>query len=140
MPYTIKTGEPILHITLLGTLTNEDLAALAREAMDLERSLAVVPHRLTDTRPATRLEITFDGILDFANKRMQLKFPNSFKSAIVASDVVRFGFARMFQTLNDHPQISIAIFPDTPTALHWLEQPGHDLPGKAWAPRVGVTG
>src|SRR6185369_9796423 len=37
MPYTIKTGEPILHITLLGTLTNEDLVALAREAMDLER-------------------------------------------------------------------------------------------------------
>jgi len=139
MPYAIKTEEPILHITLMGTLTNEDLTALARDAMELERSLAVVPHRLTDTRPATRLEITFEGVLDLANKRMQIKFPNSFKSAIVASDVVHYGFARMFQTLNDHPQISIAIFPDTPTALQWLEQAGQDLPRQAWAPRAGVT-
>ncbi|HTH63042.1 MAG TPA: hypothetical protein VL563_00055 [Gemmatimonadales bacterium] len=28
-----------------------------------------MPHRLTDTRPATRLEITFDGILDFPTSR-----------------------------------------------------------------------
>jgi len=139
MAYAMKTDEPILHVTLLGTLKNDDLVVLAQKMMEFERSVAVVPHRLTDLRPVTRLEITFDGVLELANKRMQLKFPNSFKSAIVASDVVHYGFARMFQTLNDHPQISIAIFPDTATALHWLEKAGQDLPLKAWAPRATVS-
>jgi hypothetical protein len=27
----------------------------------------------------------------------------------------------MFQTLNDHPQITIAIFPDDDQALQWLQ-------------------
>jgi polysaccharide deacetylase 2 family uncharacterized protein YibQ len=94
---------------------------------------------LTDLRPVTRLEITFDGVLDVANQRMRTKFPNAFKSAIVASDVAHYGFARMFQTLNDHPQISIAIFPDTPKALQWLEAAGQELPQQAWAPRSEVT-
>jgi hypothetical protein len=136
MPYKIDTGEPILRLTLFGTLTNDDLADFADEAEKLERELAVVPHRLTDLRPITRVEITFDGVLALANRRLSLTFPNAFKSAIVATNTVHFGFARMFETLNDHPQISIAIFPDSAPALEWLAIPGQAPPATLWSPRM----
>jgi hypothetical protein len=41
----------------------------------------------------------------------------------------------MFQTLNDHPQIAIAIFADADTALAWLHVSGQELPKDAWEPR-----
>ena len=138
MPFAITADEPILRVTLSGTLTNEDLAALAKEARRIESPLAVVPHRLTDLRPVTRLEINFQGVLAFVNERLRQTFPNSFKSAIVATDVAHFGFARMFATLNDHPQTSIALFPDDTEALSWLAESGQALPRRPWVPQVKV--
>ena len=132
MPFTIDTSQPILRITLSGTLTNQDLLELGKEAARIEDSYAVVPHRLSDCRPITRLEINFAGVLSLATERLKLKFPNMFKSAIIAADVVHYGFARMFETLNDHPQIVIAIFRDEAEAMRWLSEPGV----KPYAPRA----
>jgi hypothetical protein len=126
----------ILRIVFSGTLTNEDLLNAAREVADLERAHAIVPHRLSDLRPVTRLEINFQGVLELANRRLALEFPNAFKSAIVATDVAHFGFARMFQTLNDHPQIAIAIFGSDADARSWLAEPGQRLPERPWTPEL----
>lgn len=139
MPYKIDADEPILRVTLFGTLTNDDLVELAQEAEEIEGPLAVVPHRLTDLRAVTRIEITFEGVLALANRRLRLTFPNAFKSAIVATNTVHFGFARMFETLNDHPQISIAIFPDSAPALDWLAIPGQAPPATLWSPRAATV-
>lgn len=124
MPFTIDSSQPIVRITLSGTLTNQDLREAGKEAERIEASFAVVPPRLTDCRPITRLEINFQGVLALATERLKLKFSNMFKSAIIATDVVHYGFARMFETLNDHPQIVIAIFSDEAEALRWLSEPG----------------
>ena len=124
MPFTIDTSQPVLRITLSGRLTNQDLLDLGKDAARIESGYAVIPHRLTDMRPVERIEMNFEGVLALATERLKLKFPNTFKSAIVAGDVVHYGFARMFETLNDHPQIVIAIFPDEPEALRWLSEPG----------------
>ncbi len=135
MAFAIQTDEPIVRIDLSGTLTNDNLLGLARDMLAYEGKLSVIPHRLTDVRAVTRLEITFNDIFRLAERRLAQKFPNVFKSAIIASDVVHYGFARMFQTLNDHPQISIANFSDSPQALRWLAEPGQDVPKLAWASR-----
>jgi hypothetical protein len=124
MPFTIDTSQPILRLTLSGTLTNQDLLELGKEAARIDSGFAVVPPRLTDSRPITRLEINFQGVLALATERLKLTFPNTFKSAILATDVVQYGFARMFETLNDHPQIVIAIFSDEVEAVRWLSEPG----------------
>jgi hypothetical protein len=42
----------------------------------------------------------------------------------------------MFQTLNDHPQITIAIFPDAGEASAWLAVPGQDPPALTWRPEL----
>jgi hypothetical protein len=124
MPFTIDASQPILRITFSGILTNQDLLDLGKEAARIESGYPVVPHRLTTMRAVERVEINFQGVLALATERLKLTFPNMFKSAIVAGDVVHYGFARMFETLNDHPQIVIAIFQDEPEALRWLSEPG----------------
>jgi hypothetical protein len=124
MAFAIDASQPILRITLSGKLTNQDLLDLGKEAARIEGGCPVVPHRLTDMRAVERVEINFQGVLALATERLKMKFPNMFKSAIVAGDVVHYGFARMFETLNDHPQIVIAIFPGEPEALRWLSEPG----------------
>lgn len=124
----------ILRLVFSGTLTNEDLLDAARDVAEFERGRAIVPHRLSDVRPVARLEINFQGVLELANQRLALSFPNDFKSAIVATDIAHFGFARMFQTLNDHPQIAIAIFGDEAEARTWLAAPGQELPERPWVP------
>jgi hypothetical protein len=124
MPFTIDTNQPILRVTFTGTLSNQDLLEAGKETARLESAYSVIPHRICDLRPVTRVEINFQGVLALATERLKLTFPNSFKSAIIASDVVHYGFARMFETLNDHPQITIAIFPDEPEAMRWLSEAG----------------
>jgi hypothetical protein len=41
-------------------------------------------------------------------------------SAIVVSQPVQLGYARMFQTLNEHPRVTMRIFEDVVAAREWL--------------------
>jgi hypothetical protein len=59
-----------------------------------------------------------------------------YKSAIVAKDVAHYGFARMYETLNDHPQVVIGIFSDEADAMRWLEEPGLERYTGHWTPRT----
>lgn len=136
MAFELRQENGLLRISLSGTLTNDDLARGAQEVAAFEATCDVVPHRLSDVRPVERLEIDFRSILSFAEDRKRRQFPNAFKSAIVTSDIVHYGFARMFQTLNDHSQITIAIFGDDVSALDWLHLPGLEPPERHWEPRL----
>ncbi len=123
MECEITFDNELMVIRLSGII--HDLHLL--ELMDLVRAAELrppkVPHRLTDLTNLTELHLTFKGMSEKIPLRKAIKFPNDFKSAIVAPDLVQFGFARMFQALNDHPQIDIMVFRDLPTARAWIEQP-----------------
>lgn len=140
MAYEMRQENGLLKIALLGTLTNDDLTRAALDMAAIEAACDVVPHRISDIRQVERLEIDFRSILALAEDRKRRQFPNAFKSAIVASDIVHFGFARMFQTLNDHAQITIAIFGDDVSALEWLRLPALELPETPWEPRLPPRG
>ena len=136
MAFEMQQENGYLKLAFSGTLTNDDLSRGAQEMAAFEATCDVVPHRISDVRSVDRLEIDFRSILALAEDRKRRRFPNAFKSAIVASDIVHFGFARMFQTLNDHEQITIAIFGDGISALEWLRAPGLELPETPWEPRL----
>lgn len=136
MAFEMRQENGLLRISLFGTLTNDDLARTAQDVAAFEAACDVVPHRLSDVRSVERLEIDFRSILSFTEDRKRRRFPNAFKSAIVASDIVHYGFARMFQTLNDHAQITIAIFGDEVSALEWLHLTGLESPATPWEPRL----
>ena len=120
MPFQSRLEDGMLRLSFLGAVTNHDLVRLLDEITRLEAACSVIPDRLVDMRQVDRLEIDVTGVLGLADARRRRTFPNSFKTAIIATEPVHFGFARMFQTLNDHAQIAVSIFADDADALRWL--------------------
>lgn len=120
MPFTIKIENEVIRIALTGNVTSQDLVALAEETKVYEHKTAVIPHRITDLTGIEEIAIHYPDISMFAAKRMQLRFPNSFKSAIIVRDGLPLAYARMFQTLNENPQITIRIFVDESSANEWI--------------------
>ena len=109
-----------LRFDFVDTVTNQDFTDLAAKVEELERRCAVVPHRISDLSQTTGLNFGFPVLFTFTERRKTLRFRNAFKSAIVATQTVHVGLARMFQTLNQHPQITIEIFPDLASAQAWI--------------------
>jgi len=134
MPFSVTQQGSLLRIVFSGTLTNRDLERGAERVAEIEDSCAVIPHRTADLRPVERLEIDFDGVLALANARRRRPFQNPFKSAIIAPSTPQYGFARMYQTLNDHPQMCIAIFENDERAMEWLNLASVTPPEKPWQP------
>ena len=106
MPFDMTMAEGYLRIRLHGRLTNEVLSALGDAILALEADLPVTPPRLA-----------------VAEQRRASTVANPIQSAIVVANPVQYGVARMFQTLNDHPQITVEIFHDRASAIAWLGMP-----------------
>lgn len=119
MAYTLKLENNVLRFTLSGRVTGSDLMSALFEVKKYEENVPVVPHRITDLDGA-EMAIHYVDISSMAAHRRQLRFPNPFKSAIIARNPQQLGYARMFQTLNDNPQITIRIFPDELSASDWV--------------------
>jgi hypothetical protein len=120
MECAITLEGELLVIRLSGVIRDDDLAELLRQVSEAEARTPVTPNRLTDLTELTELNLTYAGMNDVTRLRTAMRFPNNFKSAIVGPRLTQFGFARMFQTLNDHPQIDIQVFRDMDSAREWL--------------------
>jgi hypothetical protein len=116
-------GEWIL-ITFAGAITAADLTAVIHHVIDLEGRLAVTPDRLVDLGPSTTtLAIGYSDISNVVQARRAAAPPNPIRTAVIAHSAVQQGYARMFQTLNDHPLVTIAVFSDRADAETWLHEP-----------------
>jgi hypothetical protein len=118
----MSSADGVLRIVLSGTLTPDDLGRVADAIGEVEDAADVCPCRVTDMTALTRFEVGFDEMFQLARRRRERSPANPIRSAIVASTPVQLGFARMFQTLNDHPRITLRIFPDMDAALAWLAE------------------
>lgn len=131
MPYRFLATPDLIEFQVFGVLRIEDLLAAAKETAEIERTAPVSPHRITDLSRADDLDMTFSKMADFAALRRAAPLKNNVRSAIVATKQVQVGFARMYQTLNDNPQIEVRIFNNYQVARAWVEgKPlGADEPG-----------
>jgi hypothetical protein len=120
MPYQITPEPHFLRIVLSGDLTRAELRAALQDLVVWESASTVVPHRLTDLRLVKSSELKADDIIAAAEARKAQRFRNPFRSAIVASDPARYGYARMFQIMNTHPDITVEVFADEAAAIKWL--------------------
>ena len=120
-PLYMKDG--ILRIEFEGLVVRADWKSMLEQARKFEREADRIPSRLTDTSRVDNLEHGYYDFVDLIAQRAKEGFPNAFKSAIVAPQPIQYGCARMFQTLNNNPQISIEIFAGVDEALHWLGEP-----------------
>jgi hypothetical protein len=113
----------ILRIVLSGELTRDEFGRFVAEVERLEAASLPWPDRVTDLTGLRRVDIGFDDMARLAQRRRDLDIPNPIRSAIAARDAVQLGYARMYQTLNDHPLIDLRVFPDVEQALAWLSEP-----------------
>jgi len=122
MPIQVYFDAETMRIDFSGHVTREELFRGLREIETVESAPAVTPHRITDLSAMAVSDNSFPEVLALAEHRKRRQFPNAFKAAIVASRPANVGIARMFQTLNDHPQITIRIFPDLAAAQAWIAE------------------
>jgi hypothetical protein len=90
--------------------------------MEVERleDQGLLRDRLTDLTALDRIDVGFEEVFALAVKRGERRVPVLIRSALVANRPVQFGFARMFQMLNDNPRIQIRIFGNLEEAQRWL--------------------
>lgn len=122
MAFKITVQDGVMWVALTGRVTSDDLRSLADEAKKHEQGEAV-PHRITDLTGISHMDFPHGEVFALAQKRRALTFPNRFKSAIIASQPLQVGYARMFQTLNDNPHIDIRVFSDEHSASQWIKEP-----------------
>ena len=120
MSYTIVVERDLVRLTLTGDLTQQDLAGIAAAADDIQRDLDPVPPRFTDMTGITDLKVSYPAVRKLADKIRAMSLASESKSAIVVGSTSQMGIARMFQTLNDNPRITINIFSAEADALKWL--------------------
>ena len=121
MPFEIHDEGGYYSARLFGVLDRTDLNDLMAQIERLED--VVTKDRLTDLTALERIDVGFEEVFALAMKRAQRPIPAPIRSALVASKPVQFGFARMFQMLNDNPRIQIRIFGTAEEAVQWLDSP-----------------
>ena len=119
MPFEIRDEGGFYAARLFGALELGDLDAVAAEVERLEDA-GVIGDRLTDLTALDHINVGFEEVFAVALKRAQRQIRTPVRSALVASKPVQFGFARMFQMLNDNPRIQIRIFDNREEAEQWL--------------------
>ncbi len=75
---------------------------------------------MVDLSAIEGLNLNFSAIMNYAAARRNAPLQNTVKAAIVAPQTLQYGFARMFQTLNVNPDISMEIFIDQASGLAWI--------------------
>jgi len=120
MPYQISYDGPILVVRFSGIVTESDLVGSAEDVIALEDRGRNTRPRLTDLREVSDSPIGYAEVANIANRVGHRPLSSAIRSAFLVSQPVQFGFARMFQTLNQHPQVTVGIFEDEAAARHWL--------------------
>lgn len=129
MPFEIHDQGPFLSARLSGVLDLRDLNALVEEVERIESEAPAPKDRITDLTALDRIDVGFEEVFAVANRRAQRQVTAPIRSALIAVQPVHFGFARMFQMLNDNPRIQIRIFPNLNDAVLWLESKAIKSPG-----------
>jgi hypothetical protein len=119
MPFEISDEGNFHSARLFGVLDRADLNALIEQVERLEDQ-GLLADRLTDLTALDRIDVGFEEVFALAMKRGERKVLTPIRSALVANRPVQFGFARMFQMLNDNPRIQIRIFGNLEEAQRWL--------------------
>ena len=120
MPYQVSYDGPILVVRFSGIVTESDLVGSADAVMNLEDRGRNSRPRLTDLRGVADSPIGYSQVASIAERVGARPLSSAIRSAFLVDRPVQLGFARMFQTLNKHPQVTVDIFEDEAAARRWL--------------------
>jgi hypothetical protein len=120
MPYKIATVGTYVEMRFVGAVSSQDIRDCLAELEQIESRSTPVPDRITDLSESEMVNISFDVLDELARRRTTTVLKNKVRSAIFAPRPVQYGLARMFQTLNDNPNIVVHVFWDGGHARNWL--------------------
>jgi len=118
--YAVAFDGPILVIRLYDTVTGADLEGASAEVLAVEKDGTNTPPRLSDLRGITTAAIGYSEMARLADVVKARPLDAPVRSAILVTEPVQLGFARMFQILNEHPRVTVRIFEDESSAREWL--------------------
>lgn len=124
MAYSVSFDGPLLLIRLSGTIAVADLDALVDEIIKLEQRGTHTPSRMIDLREVTDSAVRYADLAVLAERSRARPLDRPLLSAMIVSQPVQLGYARMFQTLNEHPKVTMRIFEDEAAAREWLARLG----------------
>ena len=110
----------IFVIRMSGTMEPGDLTRIVDEVLAVEAKATVAPPRLADFRDVVDTKIGFVEMSELADRSVARPLSNHIRSALLVARPVQLGFARMFETLNTHPMVTVRIFDDETAARAWL--------------------
>jgi hypothetical protein len=124
MSYEIRTRPNLLVLRFSGVVESEDLQRSIDEIEEIEATWEKTPDRITDISMVDTEGWSLDIVEELAERRRHASLKNSVRSAIYAPTDVQFGFSRIFQILNDNPNIEVAVFRELAAAAIWVERHG----------------
>ena len=118
--YSIDHERGVVLTTASGVLTDDELLHHKRK-MTSDPNFKPGLVGLSDIREIAELAVTTEGIRSLVKQdALDAERLKGFKLAIVASDDVVFGMARMYQTMTQDNVFNVRIFRDLDEAKKWL--------------------
>jgi hypothetical protein len=120
MSYSIDANAAFIRVVYGGTLENNDIHGVLRDSLGTDGKELKLINRIEDMRKLHGIHIGFTELMDFAQNLRTIQLSKPVKTAILTSNPLQYGVARMFQSILEHPQMEIKIFSDEEEASHWL--------------------
>ena len=125
MPYSVAQKPEFLLVTVTGVVTGPDLHQLINDAEAILKDRPRWTNNLADLRGLDLSGLGFSDMMSFSGRRVALKPPNPFRTAVVTDSPTVTGYVRMLQNLNRNPSITIEMFEDIAAAQKWLAAAEH---------------
>jgi hypothetical protein len=113
--------DDILFVTFPETLSDNDFRLVNEEFEIIEKEYSVVPNFIVSLNNVKTFSGDYHSVQKLAKQRAEKTFPNNIFEAILVTNDFQMGFARMYQTVNDNPQLTIEIFKDEAKAIEWIK-------------------
>lgn len=110
------------RLRVYGVVTAQDFAQAMPQVLEIERAHPQGIDRLVDLRDVTSFSVQYADVSDFAGLRRQERLPRRVRSAIIAGRPVAVGFANMYATILNHPDVEVRVFQSEDEALAWLAE------------------
>jgi hypothetical protein len=117
--YEYKNG--ILFVTFPETLSDNDMRLINKEIEIIEEEYSVVPNFVVSLNNVKTFIGEYFSVQELARQRAEKTYPNNILEAILVTNDFQMGFARMYQTVNSNPQLTIKIFKDEAKAIDWIK-------------------
>jgi hypothetical protein len=122
MPHEFTSFGTYCVVRVHGVFTPEELNAMATEIEIIEAPNPDAIDRITDITGVEEFRVGFDDIFAFAIRRGLQRFSRTIKSAIIVAAPVQLGIARVYESLNENPQIQLRILRSSAKAIDWFAQ------------------